>query len=127
MGATMAIRLYHRTTDEAARSILACGFRDGADDPPGVWFSRALDCWGERGSATLLEVMLDVSEDELASHLVEAVSDEVWSDAAGDFVPASEDDVERFEWYAIPAEILNARGKVRLIPTDERRRLEIGA
>jgi hypothetical protein len=44
------LRLYHRTTDDAARSILAGGFRDAARDYmfgviiSGVWFAdRPLD------------------------------------------------------------------------------------
>jgi hypothetical protein len=105
--------------------IVAEGFRDDPDEPRGVWLSPLLDCWGERGR-TLLEVTLDLSEDEIRPFVVEAAADEVWDDEAGDFIKANEIDVERFTWYAIPADVVNARGRVRLIGEDERRRLALG-
>jgi hypothetical protein len=109
----MPIRLFHRTTREGVPSILATGFRDGDDG--GVWFSPYLDCWGEQ-AGHLLEVMLDVTSDELAVYVVEGQADEEWSDAVGDFVRSdNEDEIERFVWYKLPAELVNRRGRVRHI------------
>lgn len=107
----MSVRLYHRTTGDGAESIPRDGFRDGEDG--GVWFSRFLDCWGERGRH-LLVVSLDVTEEELAGWAHEAVADEVWDEGLGDFVKTDKpEEVERFVWYKIPAAVVNARGRVR--------------
>ena len=112
------IQLYHRTTREGVAVIPAEGFRDGEDG--GVWFSQYLDCWGER-DRHLLIVDLDVTEQELASYAVEVAADEEWDEAAGDFVPiADERFVERFTWYKIPADLVNARGKVRMASPADR-------
>ena len=118
----MPIRLFHRTTCEGVPSILADGFRD--EDDVGVWFSQYLDCWGERGGH-LLEVMLDIAPDELAAYVVKGQADEEWSDTVGDFVRSeNEDEIERFVWYKIPAELVNRRGRVLQITSSEEK-LEI--
>jgi hypothetical protein len=85
----------------------------------GVWFSQFLDCWGESGRH-LLEIILDMPAEDLASHAVEAVADEVWDDDAGDFVKVEDDAlIQRFVWYKIPASIVNARGRARHVPPGE--------
>jgi hypothetical protein len=67
------VTLYHRTREDAARQIVADGFRDGEgyymteDLMSGVWLSdRPLDCdegaWGN----TLLSVELTKDEHEIA-------------------------------------------------------------
>lgn len=67
--------LYHRTTEEAAASILATGFKDISDYyltdslHSGVWLSEVpLDSnEGCKGSA-LLKVELMISEDEFRAY-----------------------------------------------------------
>ena len=77
-----------------------------------MWFSQYLDCWGEQGRH-LLEVLLDVTGEELDRYAVEAAADEEWDDATGDFVQIEDERlIERFTWYKIPAAVVNARGKV---------------
>jgi hypothetical protein len=49
------------------------------------------------------------------------VSEEVWDDASGNFVPAS--DVPGYSWYEIPTDVIAERGRLRVVPLDERRRL----
>lgn len=70
------MKLYHRTTSEAADQILAEGFRDNTDNYgveghsfTGVWVSdvpldRNEGAWGD----VLLQITLDVSESELADY-----------------------------------------------------------
>jgi hypothetical protein len=122
----MAIRLYHRTTDNAAATILAEGFREGPSEGSrgrvGAWFSRELDCWGEQGRE-LLEVMLDATEAELEPYAEEVATEEL-DDETGDWIPAA--DGEAFTWYVIPAAVVNERGHVRLVSREERRRLDSG-
>lgn len=101
-------RLFHRTSAEAAPKILAEGF---------------LDSWGSFGLAnTILEgvflsnVPLDVNEGTADGPLLEVLLD------------MSQDDVDRFELiedrkgyreFCVPAEIVNAKGRVRQMTLDE--------
>ena len=104
------IRLYHRTTLEGMTAIVVEGFRDGEDG--GVWLSEFDDAWGNQGDRRLA-VDIPMDREELSSYGHEATADEVWSDDAGDFVPADNpNDIERFVWYRIPAVVLNSRGTV---------------
>jgi hypothetical protein len=90
---------YHRTTAEAADSILRNGFRDGAGTYmtgnrfSGVWLSdRPLDCNEGATGDVLLRVTLPDSVD---------ISDYYWDE--GDEKPYKEWDV--------PASIINAVGE----------------
>src|SRR5262249_48364297 len=116
--------LYHFTDREAAAAVLSAGFRHGEEG--GVWLTRHLDAWGERARSALLEVRLDMTEDELKVFRQKAVADEKRDHEAGDFVKATDPaEVERMLWHAIPAEIVNARATVRLIPDNERHHLMV--
>jgi hypothetical protein len=119
---SMAI-LYHFTDNENAASIIAGGFQDGVDG--GVWFARHLDPWGERARSALLELRLDMTEGQLKAFEREVVADEEGGEGVDDFVKAADSEIESFLWHEIPAEIVNARGTVRLVPSDERSRLMI--
>jgi hypothetical protein len=62
------IRLFHRATRDAAKVILRDGFRDRACRcfPPAVWLSIApLDCREGTKMGALLEVLVDVSAEQL--------------------------------------------------------------
>jgi hypothetical protein len=108
--------LYHRTTALAARAILDRGFRDNrhhfgfaneAGDPlefEGVWLSDVpLDgCdFGHLDWDTLLAVTLD-DQDLIDLEVVEENS-----------VRSS------YREWLVPAAVINARGKVRLVPSEE--------
>jgi hypothetical protein len=114
---TPPLPFYHATTPEAAASIVANGFRDGCgtygfvglEEPiRGVFLSRS-PCNPNDGAKgmTVLEVVLDLTEKELEPYgIVE------WDD--------DEDEAEAvaYEWV-MPAEVINTRGKVRLLSDDE--------
>jgi hypothetical protein len=112
----MPIRLFHRTTKEGKKAILAGGFRDGEDGV--VWFSALLDAWGAKGPHPL-EVMLDMTETELAAYAVPVVSDEELMDDGETWQKCAEAEVEHFTWYKIPASLINPRGKVRPMSQEE--------
>jgi len=113
----MPVRLFHRTTLEGSQAIPADGFKNGDDGV--VWFSRYLDAWGNRGHF-LLEVITSIGVDELEAFAQSAVADEVWDEAVGDFVQTQdEESIERFIYYAIPADCINGRCTVRLVPASE--------
>jgi hypothetical protein len=69
------LKLFHRTTAEKAAAILTGGFKDATghyitdEERTGVWFSSVpLDeNEGARGD-TLLEVIVDLSADDLADY-----------------------------------------------------------
>jgi hypothetical protein len=119
----MPVRLFHRTSDEAAAVILVDGFRDHDTDGDGqyvgVWFSRWLDCMGEKGD-TLLEVLIDLPAAELATYNVGAAFDEEWDDKTNTWIKSEPEPVD---WFLIPAALVNGRGTVRLVPRDEDRAL----
>lgn len=98
--------LYHRTTHDAAQSILREGFRNHADsymtdrEWRGVWLSDApLDpndgAWGD----TLLAVDLSLPD--------EAIADYEWIEEGKGYR----------EWL-VPAELINANSKVTIYATE---------
>lgn len=111
---TMPQTLYHRTTIGDARAIVKDGFEnqkwrfendDGTGEVKkavGVWLSdRPLD--GEEGPPgdAILEVDMDASEESLELFQLEGV---VW---------------EARLWI-VPAEVVNARSKIRILQVDPR-------
>ena len=113
----MTYTFFHRTTDENAHAILEGGFRDsrgywlfiGLQDPlVGVWVSDVpLDaCNGAKGEA-LLEVMLDVTDDVLATHEIA-------------------ESVKGYREWLFPASFLNANARVRLLTVEEEEELDAG-
>ena len=71
-----------------------------------------------------MELLLDISEEELTPMAREAVADEVSVDGSDKFVKIEDQsEIEKFEWFEIPAVILNSRGAVRLVPREECARL----
>lgn len=110
-GEIVTIRLFHRTALEGAAAIPVEGFRDGEDRF--VWFSKYLDCWGEPGRH-LLEVMVDMTEDEIEAYTRNWVADEVWDETLNDFVTVEDASmIERFVWHGIPAAVINPRMTAR--------------
>jgi hypothetical protein len=98
------------------------GFRAG--ERGGPWFWREQLSVGERSREVLLEVLLDLSADELGGFRVESAFDEEWSDEIGDFVKLTDPGmIQTFVAYELPADLVNSRGRVRRVPEDERRRL----
>jgi hypothetical protein len=108
--------LYHRTTALAAQAILDSGFRDNRHDfgfvneagnPlefEGVWLSDVpLDCndFGHLDRDTLLAVTVD-DPDLIDREVVEEGS-----------VRSS------YREWLVPAAVINARGEVRLVPSEE--------
>lgn len=97
--------LYHGTTAQSAKAILEGGFRDGtAFGFAGVWLSDIpLDSndVGRIDRETLLAVVLD--DADLAAYEV-----------------IEEGGQRRHyrEWF-VPAELINAKGKVRLVAPEE--------
>ena len=76
------------------------------------------DSWGESGRH-LLEVMLEMTESELAAHAQEAIADESEGDEEEDWRQEPAEEVRRMTWYKIPAAVVNSRGTVRHIPPDQ--------
>ena len=128
----MILHFFYLTTPARAAAILISGFRD--EDTPftadegdtaarGVWLSLGAPYRGfvaKDPRRSLLEVVLDVSDDELCLFAVPASAGEVWDDEGGGFVGAADENlVERFLWYRIPAAVINARGRVRYVPPGE--------
>lgn len=101
--------LYHRTTAQAAKAILEVGFRDakrhfGSNiEFEGVWLSdvpRDSKDFGHTGRDTLLAVTLD--------------------DADLGALEVLEEGTERsYREWIVPAAVINAKGKVRIVPADE--------
>ena len=109
------IILYHSTTPTAAQSILAGGFRDfpwGGSGLSGVWFGR--DLGNDGAGDTVLEVVLDITEDELADFAV--IEDERLDQNTGEWIkdPGS----KPYEWF-LPAELIRTKGRIRLLTDDE--------
>jgi hypothetical protein len=111
----MALTLFHRTTIADARNIVRAGFEDSKwkfenDDPTLGDVRKALGVWlsdrplgpdeGPPGDA-VLEVTLDTSEQALELFQIEGV---LW---------------EARLWI-VPAELVNARSKVRILNVDPR-------
>ncbi len=103
------MKLHHRTTMEAARSILKKGFIDQTGNYlteqklTGVWFSdRPLDSnEGIRLDAdTLLEITTRLSESALAEY--EAVEDE-----------------KPYREWLVPAALINANSTTRIVDDEE--------
>jgi hypothetical protein len=108
--------LYHRTSVRSAQAILEGGFRDSRHhfgfksedgtkvEVEGVWLSNVpLDGndFGDADRHTLLAVTLD-DQDLIDCEVVE------------------EGDVRRYREWLVPAAVINARGKVRLVlPAEE--------
>lgn len=109
----MPVRLFHFTSQLAAKAIVARGF-----DGPTCWLSPDPETiCGEDGRAALIEVMLDVDEAELQPFAQE-VEEEVWDEAAGQFIP---DPAPRsYTWYEVPTAVVAERGRTRLIGSAER-------
>jgi hypothetical protein len=102
------MRFYHTTTEEAAASILVDGFRDGVgaylttDLRQGVWLSNVPLGGNEEATGdTVLEVNLDVTEDDMAPY--------AWV----------QDESFGYREWLVPAELVNTRGRVRLVPESE--------
>jgi hypothetical protein len=100
--------LFHRTTAERAKAILESGFRDarGFDglDVEGVWLSDVpLDSndFGRLDRNILLAVTIDEAE---------LVDLEVVEEGA---------EGRRYREWLVPAELINAKGKVRVVPKEE--------
>jgi hypothetical protein len=70
-----------------------------------------------------LEVLAEFTEDELAAFAQEVVANETWIGLGPDgediWDQCPEEEIERFVWYRIPAEVINARGRARPVPADE--------
>jgi len=102
------MRLFHSTTPEAARAILAVGFRDGRercltdDFYEGVWLS---------------DTPLDENEG-CKGHFVLAVELDVPESALTDYEWVKEDWIGYREWL-IPAEYVNAHATVTIEDTGE--------
>ena len=113
----MALVMYHATTPEAARLILAEGFRAfdySLGNIMGVWLSRVPVDQNEGAKGiTTLEVVLDLTDAELAEYAV--WEDEHQDPATGEWV--KEEGFEPYEWV-MPAEVVN-RGRVRLLSDAE--------
>jgi len=97
----VAAKLFHRTDD--AEAILTSGFKDGTgrylttNEYSGVWLSNVpLDVNEGAFGDTLLLVELDVAEGELSQF--------EWIEEGKGFR----------EWL-IPAALINAKGKVRIV------------
>ncbi len=97
------MKLYHRTTDQAAASILDQGFQDATGgyltthEYTGVWFSdMPLDATNRTRGDVLLEVILDVGDDVLGRY---------------EWVEEGKRDRE----FLVPAEVVNRHGTVRVI------------
>jgi hypothetical protein len=95
--------MYHRTTAKNAKRILKEGFNDsigsyGTDHEfSGVWLSlEPLDINEGAGGDTLLYVVLDCSEDELANF--------EWVESG-----------KTYREWLIPAAIINLHGRVRKV------------
>ena len=70
------IPLYHFTSNEAAKAIIASGFRDGEDGA--CWLSpSAMNPMGEQSRQSLLEVCLDIREGDLEKYRVDVVEEDV--------------------------------------------------
>jgi hypothetical protein len=130
----MPIRMYHRTTAEAAAAIVAVGFRDGqevdeekGDVTTGVWLDATVNGMAGEKGRTLLEVALELTQAELEPYSRCAAWETIDTDPEpGEDVPITEEgEPEPFRWYFIPATVLNTRGKVRLVSPDEARRIEL--
>jgi hypothetical protein len=101
------MRLFHRTTDPAAASILTHGFKDArgtymtATLHRGVWLSNVPVTVNEgaKGDA-LLEVMLDLPEAALATY--EWIGEE-----------------KLYREWLVPARLVNAHAQVRLLTDEE--------
>jgi hypothetical protein len=103
----MPIRLFHIAKPDAVAPILADGFKDGDDG--GVWFSQYLDMFGESGSK-LLEIMLDMTAEELAAYPVEVPFGKVPGQEPG----------PSLTWHKIPANFVNRRRlQIREITSQE--------
>lgn len=93
-------KFYHRTTSDAARPILAEGFRDWPDDEleiEGVWLSdRPVDCNEGAKGDTLLAVSLQID------------------DEAADSYEVVEDEKPYREW-CFPSALINALGTVQVV------------
>jgi hypothetical protein len=112
----MPVRLFHRTTLKAIPLIFAEGFRDGDDGV--VWFSKNLDDWGSRG-AQPIEVIADMTEEDLSGYAVRVVADEELDNESGEFVKVlDETEVERFTWYQIPAATINPIAEIRIVSNE---------
>jgi hypothetical protein len=101
--------LCHRTTAQAARAILEGGFRDRRGhflfdiEVEGVWLSDVPLDGNDFGHAdwnTLLAVTLD------DQYLIDCEVIEEGNDRS-------------YREWLVPAAVINARGKVRLVPSDE--------
>ncbi len=105
----MPVILYYSTTQEAATSILAGGFRDHWHlFGEGVFVSKVPFTMmeGAKGNE-IIEITLDITEEELEYYAI--VEDETL-DEMGEWVVNS-DCVIR-EWI-MPATIINTRGQLR--------------
>ena len=103
----MAMRLYHRTGRDAARTILAHGFRDAwgyyLTDQLwyGVWLSdRPSDADAGEGPEVVLVVDLDVPDEELAEY--------AWVFDLG----------TRYRKFLLPADLINRRGTAHVLEAE---------
>ena len=114
----MSVRLFHFTSKANARAVLAHGFKGTT-----CWLSPSIETVsGDSNRSALLAVQLDLTESELQA-FEQTVVDDVWDEAAGEFVPAT--DTPPYDWYEIPTQVIT-RGTVRLVSEEERARLMLG-
>ena len=105
---SMAIKLYHRTSEQSVQSILDNGFRNntgfyGMTIPlTGVFFSNyPVDCNEGTKGDQLLEILLDVSVGDLF-YKYEIIEED-----------------KPFREFIIPAEFINANSTVRRVTFEE--------
>jgi hypothetical protein len=109
------MRLYHRSSPNAAASILAVGFRDGEgyylSDTRwrGVWLSDDpyLDITMPGVGGTLIEATIGVPPERLAEY--------EWVEAG-----------KGYREFLVPAELINARSTLRVVPDSERWEITLG-
>jgi hypothetical protein len=107
--------LYHRTTAQAAQAILDSGFRDKRDH---FGFKNEAGAWVWVEGLWLSDVPLDGSDFGHADRdtLVAVTLDD--QDLI-DCEVVEEGNVQSYREWLVPAAVINARGKVRLVPSDE--------
>jgi hypothetical protein len=101
------MKLYHRTTDQAAAAILDQGFQDATaaymttHDYTGVWLSdMPIDANEGAVGDVLLEVTLNVGNEVLGRY--------EWVEEG-----------KRYREFLVPAEVVNRHGTVRVVAGDE--------
>jgi hypothetical protein len=113
--ASMAIRLFCRTTQQSAARIWTGGVRD---TPQGsLWLSRD-PLPADTHGTSCLAVVLDLPEDVLERFAIDLAAEETWDDEVwnaelGQWVKRPAGEVERLRWYEVPAAVLRKSGRVK--------------